>query len=132
MDQLIYKVIFNVVPKHKHKELEFIEKEKDLGVNLNNNLKFSSHITNQIIKANHCMRLIERSYTYLDKISFRYLFNALIRPHLEYCVVIWYPLVKKDNELTENVLCRASKLIPGYRSFHMLILFVLSISQASP
>ena len=32
---------------HKHKELEFIEKEKDLGVIISDNsLKFSSHIMN--------------------------------------------------------------------------------------
>ena len=29
---------------HKHKELEFIEKEKYLGVTFDNNFKFSSHI----------------------------------------------------------------------------------------
>ena len=37
---------------HKHKELEFIEKENDLGVIFENNLKFSSHIINQVNKAN--------------------------------------------------------------------------------
>ena len=37
---------------HKHKELEFIEKENDLGVIFDSNLKFSSHIINQINKAN--------------------------------------------------------------------------------
>ena len=37
---------------HKHKELEFIEKEKGLGIFFDNNLKFSSHIINQVNKAN--------------------------------------------------------------------------------
>ena len=41
------------------------------------------------------MGLIERSYTYLDKNSFRYSFNALMRPHMEYSVSIWHPLLKK-------------------------------------
>ena len=59
------------------------------------------------------MGLIKRSYTYLDRNSFRYLFNALLRPYLEDCVSIWYPLLKKDEELIENALRRASKLIPG-------------------
>ena len=52
---------------HKHKELEFIEKEKDLGVISDNNLKLSIHIINQVNKANRVMGLIRRSYTYLDK-----------------------------------------------------------------
>ena len=63
------------------------------------------------------MGLIRRSYTYLDKNSFLYLLNALIRPHLMYFVSIWYPLQKKDKELIENVLHRASKLIPGISNF---------------
>ena len=54
---------------HKHKELEFIETEKDLGVIFDNNLKFSNHIINQVNKANRLMKLIGRSYTYLDKNS---------------------------------------------------------------
>ena len=78
---------------HKHKESEFIEKEKDLGVIFDNNLKFSSHIINQVNKANRLMGLIRRSYTCLDKNSFHYSFHALERPHLEYCVSIWYPLL---------------------------------------
>ena len=102
---------------HKYKELEFIETEKDLGIIVHNNLKFSGHIINQVNKANQLIGLIRRSYTYLDKISFYYLFNALVRPHLEYCVFVWYPLLKKDEELIENVLRRASKLIPGISNF---------------
>ena len=99
---------------HKLKESKFIEKEEDLGVTFDNNLKFSSHIIYQVNKANQLMGLIRRSCTFLDKNSFCYLFKPLIRPHLEYCVSIWYPLLKKDEELIENVLRRASKLIPKF------------------
>ena len=95
----------------KHKELEFINEGKDLGVIIDHELNFSSHIVTQVKKANKMMGLIRRSYTHLD--IFCYLFNSLVRPHLEYCVSIWYPLLKKDEELIENVLRRATKLIPG-------------------
>ena len=97
----------------KHKELEFINEGKDLGVIIDHELNFSSHIVTQVKKANKMMGLIRRSYTHLDITSFRWLFNSLVRPHLEYCVSIWYPLLKKDEELIENVLRRATKLIPG-------------------
>ena len=63
------------------------------------------------------MRLIRRSYTYLDKTSFHCLFNGLVRLHLEYCLSIWYSLLKKEKELIENVLRRASKVIPGILNF---------------
>ena len=59
------------------------------------------------------MGLIRRSYTHLDITSFRYLFNSLVRPHIENCVSIWYSLLKKDEKLIENALRRATKSIPG-------------------
>ena len=68
---------------------------------------------NQVNKANRVMGPMRRSYTYLDKKSFCYLFNTLVRPHLEYCISIWYSgthLIKQNKELIENVLGRASEL----------------------
>ena len=97
----------------KRKKLEFITKEKDFGVIIDHKLNFSSHKITQVKKANKMMGLVRRSYTYLDITSFRYFFNSLVRPRLEYCVSIWYPLLKKDEELIGNVLRRATKLIPG-------------------
>ena len=97
----------------KRKKLEFTTEEKDLGVIIDRKLNFLSDIVTQVKKANKMMGLIRRSYTYLDVTSFGYLFNSLVRPHLEYCVSIWHPLLKKDEELIENVLRRATKLIPG-------------------
>ena len=92
-------------------ELKFIDEEKDLGVIIDSKLKFSSHIVNQGNKANRLMGLTRRSYNFLDIVSFKYLFISLVRPHLEYCVVIWYPLLKKDEDLIENVFRRASKML---------------------
>ena len=57
------------------------------------------------------MGLIRRSYNFLDIVSFKYFFISLIRPHLEYCVTVWYPLLKKDEDLIENVLRRACKML---------------------
>ena len=49
------------------------------------------------------MGLIRRTYTFLDETSFRYLFQALVRPNLEYAVAVWSPYTKKDIELIENM-----------------------------
>ena len=97
----------------KHKKLDFITEGKDLRVKIDHKLNFSSHIVTQVKKVNKMMDLVRRSYTHLDRTSIRCLLNSLVRPHLEYCVSIWYPLLKKDEELIENVLRRATKLITG-------------------
>ena len=39
-------------------ELQFIDEEKDLGVTIDLKLKFSSHIVNEVKKANWLMGLI--------------------------------------------------------------------------
>ena len=52
-------------------EMEFITKEKDLGVIIDHKLNFSSHVVTQVRKANKMMGLIRRSYTHLDITSFR-------------------------------------------------------------
>lgn len=59
----------------KHKKLEFIEKEKNLSVIFDNNLKFSNHIINQVNKANRLRGLVKRSCTYTKTASVIYLMH---------------------------------------------------------
>ena len=86
--------------------IEFITEEKDLGVTIDHKLNFSSHLVTQVKTTNKMMDLIRRSYTHLDITSFRYLFSSLLRLHLQYCVSIWYPLLKKDEKLIESFASR--------------------------
>ena len=58
---------------------------------------------------------IRRSFQYLDVETMRQLFTSLVRPHLEYANVVWAPRMKKDINLIEGVLRRATKIIPGMK-----------------
>ena len=100
-------------------ELKLIDEEYDLGVIIDSKLMFWSHIVNQVKKANRLMGLIRRSYNFLDIVSFKYLFISLVRPHLEYCVTVWYPLLKNNEDLIENILCRASKMFTTVIKFKL-------------
>ena len=92
-------------------ELKFIDEEKDLVAITDSKLRFLSHIVSQVKKANRLMNLIRRSYNFLNIVSFKYLFISLVRPHLEYCVTVWYTLLKKDEDLIENAIRHTSKMI---------------------
>ena len=61
------------------------------------------------------MGLIRRTYTFLDETSFRYLFQVLVRPNLEYAAAVWSLYTKKDIELIENVQKRATKQVPSLK-----------------
>jgi hypothetical protein len=93
-------------------ELEQSDGEKDIGVLVDENLFFNKHIQNQVNKANSIMGLIRRTNTYLDEQSFKYLFQALVRPHIEYAEVVWSPFIVGDIEKIENVQRRATKQVP--------------------
>ena len=107
--------IENILYTHRYKindkELEHVFEEKDLGVHVDADLSFEEHIATKIMKANQIMGLIRRTFTYLDKESFKKLYTALVRPHLEYAQSVWSPHLKKYQDLVEKVQIRATKLV---------------------
>jgi len=96
-------------------ELEKTQGEKDIGVLIDSKLNFRSHIQAQVNKANSIMGLIRRTYSYLDEESFKLLFKALVRPHIEYAAAVWNPYHKQDVELLENVQRRATRQLSSIR-----------------
>ena len=59
------------------------------------------------------MEQSEDHFEYLDKDTFKKLYTALVRPHLEYANAVWNPYKKKDITTLENVQRRATKMVPG-------------------
>lgn len=96
-------------------DLDNITSEKDIGVTVDEDLNFRTHIQLGVNKANSILGLIRRTFTFLDEKMFKLLFKALVRPHLEYASSVWSPYMTKDIELIENVQRRATKLIPGFK-----------------
>ena len=47
---------------------------------------------------------------------FLILYKSLVRPILEYCSTVWYPILSKHIQQIEKVQRRATKLIPELRS----------------
>ena len=92
-------------------EINVCKEEKDLGVIFDPQLSFDTHINKAINKANQMIGLIKRTFTYLNKDILLKLFKSLVRPHLEYGNIIWYPLLKRQSIAVEKVQRRATKLL---------------------
>lgn len=89
--------------------------EKDLGVFIDNKLKFKAHVAQAIAKANKIIGIIRRSFDFLDEKLFLQLYKSLVRPILEYGHSVWQPWQKTLQSDIENVQRRATKLLPMIR-----------------
>ena len=72
-----------------------VEEEKDLGVITDNQLTFTKQITKQTAKANQMLAIIRRSFHYLTADMLLKLYKSLVRPHLDYAVTVWNPIMKR-------------------------------------
>lgn len=110
----------NIVHAHPYQLngqiLDHVDEEKDLGVIINENLKFETHIAKKINIANSMVGLIRRSFSYLNKDLFLMLYTSFVRPHLEYAQSVWSPHLKKEILAIENVQRRATKLVDGFKN----------------
>ena len=92
------------------------ECEKDLGIFIDDKLNFEKHITQAVNKANKIMAIARKTFDYMDKQTFVFIFKGLVRPHLEYGAPLWNPHTIKTKQLIENVQRRATKQVPGLSS----------------
>ena len=67
------------------------ENEKDLGVTVTLDLKWSENIQKCIGKANRMLGWITRNLITKDIRTMVTVYKTIIRPHLEYCVQLWNP-----------------------------------------
>ena len=70
---------------------------KYLGVTFDPSLTFSQHCEMAANKANCKLGLIRSSFIYLDLDTLTALYKSLVRPHLEYCNIVWSPLYLNDS-----------------------------------
>ena len=85
------------------KQLAKVEQEKDLGVVISSDLKPSKQCSEVVKTANKLIGFIGRSFEFRTEEIILNLYNALVRPHLGYCVQCWSPYYKKDIEKLEGV-----------------------------
>ena len=76
-----------------------------LGVQINSDLSWSTHIANLCNKARRLIGfLYRRFYKNADAKTLLQLYKTFIRPRLEYCCIVWDPHLAKDTEALEKGL----------------------------
>jgi len=91
--------------------LESSSVERDLGVLVDNRLTMSQQCVLAAKKANGILGYIKKGVTSRSSKVFLPLCSALVRPHLKYCVQLWAPHFKKDEELLERVQWRFTRMM---------------------
>uniref|UniRef100_A0A803K2X2 Reverse transcriptase domain-containing protein n=1 Tax=Xenopus tropicalis TaxID=8364 RepID=A0A803K2X2_XENTR len=90
--------------------------EKELGVLVDNKLGCSKQCQAAAARANKVLSCIKRGIDSREEGVILPLYRALVRPHLEYAVQFWSPVLKRDIIELERVQRRATKLVTGMGS----------------
>ena len=98
-------------------EIETTSLEKDLGLLVDTELNFESHIDYIIKKASQKKATILRNFTFRSKKVLVPLFKTLVRPILEYVDTVWDPRLRSQIKLLEEVQRKFTRHILEVKKF---------------
>jgi hypothetical protein len=92
------------------------EEKRDLGVVIDEGLRFHSHIQHVVSQENSMLGLLKRTISSQEATIFIKLFRALVRPHLDFGMCQAGPSYQQDGRLIENVQRQATKCKKSLKS----------------
>ena len=114
--------------------LDYVDCEKDLGVDINSKLDFNDQCNRLLSKANQQFGLTKRVCYFVDDVKRkRVLYLSLIRSHFEHCSPIWRPYNKTMLNKFEGLQKRCIKWILSeeYISYSSYITYVRKCQQVN-
>ncbi len=72
------------------------DREKDLGVLIDDKQKFHRHVSAAVSKANQILGIVKRTFVTLDEELLPLVYKHKVRPYLEYGNAIWHPRYVAD------------------------------------
>lgn len=86
---------------------------RDLGIKIDCNLSFKTHLRDIIGRAVVRASVVRRSFRYSDILFRLQMYKTFVRPMLEYSNCVWSPHFQTDVVAIENVQRKFSKYLPG-------------------
>jgi hypothetical protein len=96
--------------------LEQVDSNPYFGLQISEDLKWSTHISNITKKANSTIGFLRRNLQRCPKECRKNAYISLVRSVLEYGAIIWDPYQKNDIEKLEKIQRRARFINKDYRS----------------
>ena len=90
-----------------------VEGARFLGVWIDHELKWTTHIDNVTTKISQLLGVIGRASSVLDGTTLRTLYNGLVLPHLQYCLIVWGDFVGGRNKTLGDKLLKLQKRFVG-------------------
>ena len=97
------------------KEIEESDCERDLGVQISTDMKYTKHIDSVCKKANGILTQLQRSVTYRNEVYIE-IYKTYVRPILESATIVWNPECVGGIKKLEAVQRRALRSVRGYDS----------------
>ena len=87
-------------------EIRNSECERDLGVSVSTDAKFSEHVDKTVVKANKMCGMVRRNFVSKDPDLMSKIFDIYIRPVVEYCSPLWNPSLSGQIDQLEKIQSR--------------------------
>ena len=87
--------------------------ERELGVAIDESLKYDRQCTKAVLSANKIMGIINTTHICKSKDNILNLYKSIVRPHLEYHCQACRPYLMKDVDNIEKAQRHMIKIIPG-------------------
>ena len=99
-------------------EMKNNKEEKILGVIIDSEIKFKSHLKNICKKASQKIWALPRLINYLNNSKKKMIFNAFIKSQFSYCPLVWMFCSRLANNMISNIHERVLRIVLNDHSTH--------------
>ena len=98
-----------ILDKGERIEVGTTKFEKDLGIVWSSDASWTEQCNRAASKANSVLGMLKKTFVTRNSATWRKLYTTFIRPHLEFCAMVWSPFNKADIATLERIQRRATK-----------------------